>query len=127
MSWSRRLAGKYGAKKSEYAGQSFASGLERAVYQQLELREKAGEISDLRCQVQVHLSEAAILLKPDFAFIDVATGEQHYAEAKGFETPQWRIKLKLWRVYGPGPLEIWKGTARQPVLDEVVKPSKKGE
>lgn len=123
--WAKRPRGKYGAKKVDLDGRRFDSKLEASVYQLLKLRERAGEITDLRCQVQVLLTKASIILKPDFAFTDVKTGAPMYAEAKGFETAEWRLKLRLWRHYGPAPLEVWKGNAARPVLDEIVIP--KGE
>jgi hypothetical protein len=35
-----------------------------------------------------------------------------WAEAKGFETDPWKMK-KLWKHYGPGKLEIYKGNAKE--------------
>ena len=34
--------------------------------------------------------------------------EDRFVEVKGVQTPAFRLKCKLWRVYGPGPLEIVK-------------------
>jgi len=114
-----RIRGKFGAKRTEVHGRSFASKLEAAVYMILLLREKAGEISDIECQVQVALSAAGIIYKPDFRF-ETPAGPV-FAEAKGFDTPEWRLKLRLWKAYGPAPLEIWRGSATKPVLTETVK------
>lgn len=125
MTWAKRPRSKFSAIKVDLDGRRFDSKLEASVYALLKMRERAGEIADLKCQVQVTLTKAAIILKPDFAFTDVKSGAAMYAEAKGFETPEWRLKLRLWRHYGPAPLEIWKGTAARPVLDEIVTP--KGE
>lgn len=113
---------KYKAKRSERAGYSFASKLEASVFDHLMLLQKAGEIKDLKCQDTVYLTDARIIYKPDFRFVDVKTGETIWAEAKGVELGPWRQKLKLWRFYGPGPLHIYKGHHLRPTLVEVVIP-----
>lgn len=79
-----------------------------------------GEISDLRCQHSVYLTDARIQAIIDFSFI--RGGELIYCEAKGFPTDVWRLKKKLWKQYGPGPLEIWVGTAKNFRLDETIIP-----
>jgi hypothetical protein len=111
---------KFKAKKVQYNDFSFASQLEAAVYQWLQLREKNKEISDLRCQETVYLTKARIISKPDFSFIE--NGSKRFAESKGFETPEWRIKRRLWEHYGPGPLEIYKGSAKSFRLHETIIP-----
>ena len=74
---------KYKNKKvSSSDGRSFQSGLERKLYEELLFREKAGEIKDLKCQVQVYLTDAKILYKPDFYFFDVKRDCEIWAEAK---------------------------------------------
>lgn len=102
---------------------SFASELEAALYDLLMLRERAGEFRDLRCQPQVYLTDARIVMKPDFIAYDE---EQRplYFEAKGFETDIWRLKRRLWEYYGPGPLEVWKGSAKRPRLVEIITPKR---
>jgi hypothetical protein len=121
-----RSKNKYSISKvSEADGsRTYDSALERALLQLLHLREKAGEIEDIKHQVTVYLTDARVMSRPDYSFVLCATGDTWYAEAKGFETALWRIKRRLWTVYGPGPLEIWKGTAREPVLHEIITPKK---
>lgn len=113
-------------KIRDESGRSFGSGLERARFKQLELLERGGVIRDLKCQVQVHLSRARILYKPDFSYFDVALDQIVYEETKGFETAVWAIKKRLWRYYGPGLLRIWKGSAAYLIHDEDIIP-KAGE
>jgi hypothetical protein len=103
-------------------GYKFASKLEAAVYFQLKVRFLAGEIEILKHQVRVKLSEAAIVYVPDFLCRDLKTNEIFYVEAKGFSTPDWKIKRKLWSFYGPAPLQIWKGTHSRPFVEETVLP-----
>jgi hypothetical protein len=123
----KSAAGKYGAKRTERAGYSFASKLEAAVFDMLKLQEKAGEISSLQCQVQVRLTDAGIIYKPDFKFFDERLRCDVYAEAKGYETAEWRIKLRLWRSYGPGLLRIYKGSAARITLADEIVPRGKNE
>ncbi|NJM09711.1 MAG: DUF1064 domain-containing protein [Bdellovibrionaceae bacterium] len=100
---------KYGAIRVKRAGLSFASQGEANLYEHLLWLERAGKIRAIRCQVSVYLTKAKILYKPDFSFVGVDTGELIYAEFKGFETPEWRIKRRLWMHYGPGRLQVFKG------------------
>lgn len=115
---------KYGSQKVERDGYSFASKLEASVYSLLKLREEAGEFTQIRCQVSVYLSDARILFKPDFECI-TAGGGSVYVEAKGLETAVYRIKRRLWMAYGPGPLEVYKGSHQRPKLAEVLLPTLK--
>lgn len=124
---------KYSAKKVEASastdGYSFGSKLEAAVYQLLKYREIEGSINNLQTQKHVLICgseghecnhKMKIESVVDFCFIDTKTGQICYAEAKGFPSPQWPIKLRLWRHYRTEPLEIWKGSWQRPYLDEVI-------
>lgn len=111
---------KYKNKRVSNDFHSFASQLEKAVYEFLALRQKNGEITDLACQPIIYLTDAAILYKPDFQFFEKDL--LMHAEAKGMETPEWRIKRRLWMYYGPSPLEIYKGSANNFVLHETIIP-----
>jgi len=112
---------KYAARRVELAGHSFASKLESDTYLMLCLMEKAGEIKIEKIQAQVSLTDAAVIYKPDFLVTDLKSNTLIWVEAKGFETPEWKIKKRLWRYYGPGPLHIYKASRNGPTLDEVVE------
>lgn len=116
--------GKYNNQKVERDNRTFASKGEAGLYDFLRLREQNGEITDLECQVQVHLTAAKILYKPDYRF--KVNGVFTWAEFKGFETNSWRIKRRLWIHYGPGILEIYKGQFPRISIHEVLIPTKKG-
>lgn len=103
-------------------GHSHRSKLEGAVCQMLQLREKAGELVIEQVEDHVYLTRARIGYVPDFRCRSVATGEVFWVEAKGYENDRWPMKKKLWKHYGPGMLEIWKGTHSRPVLSETVVP-----
>lgn len=122
LMWGRG-ARKYGNKKVEHAGHWFDSKLEKALFDLLSLREKAGEISNLTHQPgTVFLSDARIQYRPDFRFTNCQTGEVEYAESKGFQDQKWPLKKKLWKAYGPGKLEIWMGSATRLTLVETLNP-----
>lgn len=116
--------GKYQSQRAlSHDGRSFQSGLERDLYMHLLWLQEQGEISDIKCQVQVSLSDAKIIYKPDFSYTNSQTKQTEYAEAKGFETPEWRIKRRLWMHYGPGKLTVYKGVkGKTLVATEVIDP-----
>ena len=97
----------------------FASKLEASVYQILKFKQKAGLISDLRCQAPVSLTRASIGCKVDFSFTE--KGKLCFAEAKGIATDRWQIIKKLWPFYAPGKLFIYTGHYRDPRLTEIVE------
>lgn len=113
---------KYRAERVSYDHHSFASKFEGALYLWLKLREKNDEIFEIKCQETVYLTDAKIIYKPDFSYFDINSGTRIYAEAKGYETSDWRIKRKLWMFYGPGKLEIYKGSANNFKLYETLDP-----
>jgi hypothetical protein len=112
---------KYGNKEAAPCKLNHAhrSKLEGSVCAMLQL-DKQSKI--IQTEQHVHLTNARILYIPDFTLQNVITGSISYAEAKGFETPEWRIKRRLWKHYGPAPLQIWRGTYQKPFLDEIITP-----
>jgi len=110
-----RRGSKYGSRRTG----GFHSAFEAAVYQHLKDREEKGEIQNLKTQVQVHMTKANILYKPDFSFEE--NGETVYWESKGFEDAVWRIKRRLWKYYGAGKLFIIKGTRHKFDVHEVIE------
>lgn len=115
-------------RKNKYRAKSangFGSRLENAVYQRLKDRETIGLISDIKRQQIVVLQdgprEMRITWRVDFSFLDKEKNETVYAEAKGIETSDYKLKLKIWRKLKPAKLEIWKGTYKNPKLVEVIE------
>lgn len=111
---------KFKSQKVSYDNYTFASKLEASLYHMLKLREKSGEISDIKCQETIYMTLARIIYKPDFSFIDNKTNTKIFAESKGFETNSWRIKRRLWEYYGAGNLEVWRGSYTRPYLHEII-------
>lgn len=100
-----------GAKKTMLPGdaRAFPSKLEAKAYAELELRQAAGEISDLiRYPPAVPLTKAGITYHLDFGFYNVQGAHYEWGEAKGMWQDKWKTYYKLWQYYGPGPLTVWE-------------------
>lgn len=121
-----RRTNKYKAIKT---GDGFPSKLESAVHGILQLREKVGEIKEIKRQQLVVLQDGdknkRITWRVDFSFIDIKTNQLIFAEAKGVSCREYLIKLRLWREKMPYSLEIWRGSYKRPYLHE--KLFKQGE
>ena len=111
------------AKRTWNDGFRFDSRLEGALYAHLKLRVHGGELQELVTKPNVYLTRARLLMIPDFKAFDVLRGCEVYFEAKGYETEVWRLKRRLWKVYGPGPLCVFKGSAKRLTLVEEIAPS----
>ena len=108
----RKKGNPYNRKRVEKAGLSFDSKAESKLHDNLLLMEKAGEIQILKLQDRVHLA-AGIHTIIDFKVYDNARGQEVWIECKGFQTPEWILKKKLWKVFGPGLLRIYyAGTSK---------------
>jgi len=87
----------------------FASKREARRAWELQLLERAGEISDLRMQVPFEIvpacpPERAAFYLADFVYLQ--NGKQVVEDSKGFKTAEYRLKRKLMRhVYGISILE----------------------
>jgi len=93
-------------KRSKYRAvrtNGFDSKLEAKRAGQLAMREKCGLISNLELQPKVYLTDAKILYKPDFKYAE-AGGREVWEDVKGYRTPVFNLKARLWKHYGPGPL-----------------------
>lgn len=114
-------ANKFGAVRAN----GFPSKLEAAVHDILLLRQKLGEIDEIKRQQTVVIQEGSretrIAWRVDFSFLDLKTGQTNYVEAKGMPTAEYKLKLKLWRANPPADLEIWGGDYKRPKLVEKIK------
>ena len=93
---------KYNARKTEYNGMTFDSRKELTRYKELELLERAGEISNLRRQVEFELipkqpGERKAVYTADFVYTE--NGKEIVEDVKGMKTRDYiiRRKLMLWR------------------------------
>lgn len=126
-----RTAHKYGAAAQGcLLGHSHRSKLEAAVCGLLELRRRAGEFRILEVEKHIRIcgpeghdcdGKQKIELVVDFQCTQ-NDGSIFFAEAKGFETSDWRIKRRLWIHHRTERLEIWQGSHTRPFLAETLDP-----
>ena len=96
---------KYNNTKIRVDGRLFDSKAEAARWQELQLLERAGEITELERQVEYELlpkqkGERAAKYIADFRYVD-HEGKVVVEDTKGVKTPVWIIKRKLMlRVHG---------------------------
>ena len=96
---------KYNNTKVRVDGRLFDSKAEAARWQELQMLERAGEITELERQVEYELipkqkGERAVKYIADFRYID-HDGKTVVEDTKGVRTPVWIIKRKLMlRVHG---------------------------
>lgn len=103
------MPSKYGNRKTTLNGVEFDSHKEAQRYAQLRLLERAGRITNLRCQVKYILiptqrDERGKLLEKersyvaDFVYFDLASGKEVVEDTKGFRTDTYKLKkaMMLW-------------------------------
>jgi hypothetical protein len=117
----RARLGKYGARVTQTAAGRFPSALEADVWAHLALLVTAGVYRDLVRQPRVLLC-CGIRWFVDFAVTEVETGATRYIESKGFDTPEYKLKLKLFGTFGPGPLDVYRRCGRGLKLVETIVP-----
>lgn len=97
---------KYHAHKTEVNGILFDSKLEARRYQELLLLKQAGEITDLKLQVEYQINEGWInpdtgeriksrFYLADFQYIDKEQSKVIVEDTKGVETADFRLKWDL--------------------------------
>lgn len=102
----RNKASKYGNRRTEYAGVTYASGLEALVAAQLDFMQRTtGEVVRWERQVPFDLG-SGIRYVADFV-VHYATGAPRTIDAKGMLTPEFKLKRKLFEEKY-GPLDIVK-------------------
>jgi hypothetical protein len=114
---------KFKAVATEVNGIKFPSKHEAAVYSTLLELEKSGIIRDIKRQIPILLSAAKIKMVVDFQVYSVPDKDIVFIEAKGAETPTYRIKRRLWLAYGPGTLQVYGGSYKRPKLKETLVPT----
>ena len=100
------MPSKYGNRKTTLNGVEFDSHKEAQRYAQLRLLERAGRITNLRCQVKYILipaqrDEKGKLLErecsyvADFVYFDLTQGREVVEDAKGYRTDAYKLKKKM--------------------------------
>lgn len=103
---------KYNAKKTEVDGIVFDSKLEASRWEVLQLRLKAGQISELERQIAFDLHAGVKIrigmYRADFQYLN-ANGEKIIEDTKGVETALFRWKKKHFEIeYAPQVIKIVK-------------------
>lgn len=99
---------KYGAKKEVVRGIKFDSKKEASRWMELQLLERAGEISDLKRQVKVELigqhrplyTRTGRNMKLTFDFSYIEDGLNIYEDAKGYPTRDYEVRVAVARAMG---------------------------
>jgi len=98
MTWYQRRFNKYGNNKIEHEGILYHSKFEAAYAADLDLLQKAGEITGWERQVKIDLCGENGSHITNY-FIDFVVhhkdGTTEYVECKGFRTPEFNLKWKL--------------------------------
>lgn len=93
---------KYNNKTSKASdGYIYDSKLEHKIAQDLDLRIKAGELTHYDRQVTFHLyayGKKICTYRLDFVAY-LPDGSKEYIEVKGFPTPVWKLKWKLFEAW----------------------------
>jgi len=88
---------KYGAKPTKRDGVTYHSGMEANYADVLELLKRAGQIREWRRQIPFPMvvnNQLICKLVIDFSVVG-NDNVVRYVEAKGAQTPAWRLKVKL--------------------------------
>ena len=94
---------KYNNKSSTYGGHTYHSKKEAAYAEELDIRVMAKELKSWERQVPLHLYVNGMKICTytiDFVEEDM-NGNKMYTEIKGFQTPEWRLKWKLFEALHP--------------------------
>jgi len=113
-------------KKKIYGGKQYDSMFEASVAQELDLRVKAGEVTNWDRQVRISLEVNGY--KVCDYYVDfvayLSDGTTEYIEAKGFSTPAFKLKWKLFEaLYSTMPNTkltlIFQGKSWKPRLKRI--------
>ena len=113
---------KYNSKKTIVDGIKFDSMSEANFYLKIKGYNRY-EILEL--QPKVYLTDARILYKPDFFILDKHTQEKFYVDVKGFMTPVFALKARLWRHFADLPLRIYTAKKNYYELTNLFLPDRK--
>ena len=106
-------------KAKSIDGYNHRSKLEADVANMLLAMKASGNIKSFKREVPVLMTKAKIKYIADFC-VENFEGGHYFIEAKGIETPVWRIKRRLWEHYGEGRLEVWKHSRQGVYMAECI-------
>ena len=97
---------KYKAVKTEADGIRFDSKIEARYYEQLKLRQRAGEVVFFLRQVPLHLP-GSVRYVVDFQEFH-SDGSVHFVDVKGMETTEFKTKKRIVESIYPITIEVVK-------------------
>lgn len=100
------MTSKYHSKKIKWNGETFDSKREFNRYQELQLLQRAGKITNLERQVRIPILpsqkdergkviERAVTYIADFVYFDIEQNKTIVEDAKGVRTPEYILKRKM--------------------------------
>ena len=95
--WRNRVYSKFGNVKLNTPSGTFDSRLEYQQFLDLNLLEKVGKISNLQRQVRIKLGQSEkckVHYIADFVYFDNKKKAWIIHDTKGYETPEFKLKLK---------------------------------
>lgn len=102
-----------------WRGRTYASKAEMLYAKELDLQLRGGLIAEIVEQPIIHLGP--IDYRPDFAVRRTPVGVWYWADVKGMETPEFRLKCKLWAECGPGTLYVVKLSGKRFKVARVIE------
>lgn len=103
MYFQRKRFNKFSNQRTEYNGIYYDSIKEADYARELDLRVRAKDLKSWRRQVPIELvinGQKVCTYKIDFVETDMYDNET-YTEIKGFETPEWKLKWKIFDALFP--------------------------
>lgn len=103
MYFQRKRFNKFSNKRTEYNGTYYDSIKEADYARELDLRVRAKDLKSWKRQVPIELrinDQLVCTYKIDFVETDM-NGNDMYTEIKGFETPEWKLKWKIFDALFP--------------------------
>lgn len=110
---------KYRAVRTHCGKHAHMSKAEAECCGHFQMRERAGELVIEDSQPNVFLTLARLKVIPDW-LIRYSDGRRVYADYKGAETKSWGRNRRLWKHYGPLPMEVWKKNNKGFFISEVI-------
>jgi len=111
---------KYHAVPVREEGKFFASKSEKYRWDELQLLERAGAISNLQFQPQFELTKSKIKYRADFEYDQ--EGEHIVEDIKGVWTARFRMIAKLWEYYGPYRLRVTQRKGKRTEIKKEITP-----
>lgn len=102
---------KYGNRKTTIDNIEFPSKAEASYYCDLKVRERAGEVSNVKMQTPYALTINGRLIctyRDDFSFQDHVENRFRVVDVKGFATPVFKLKLKMMKAIHNIDVEVLK-------------------